>query len=69
MKRILATMLCLATASVAMAGEWNFFATAGDGNPPEVIAYDRSAIIKHDGDMGKFCFKKTLNSSPTQKRI
>ena len=51
MKRVLATMLCLATASVAVAGDWNFFTTAGEENSPEALAYDRDAIIKHDGDI------------------
>lgn len=44
MKRVLATMLCLATASVAMAGEWVFVTiTSDDSKEAHVIAYDCQA--------------------------
>lgn len=65
MKRFLATMLCLATASLAIAGEWIFFTTTEDENSPEVIAYERNAIIKHDGDINVWF--AWSNSNPSKK--
>lgn len=65
MKRILATMLCLATASVAVADDWNFFTTVGEENSLEVAAYDRDAIIKHDGDINVWV--AWINSTPSKK--
>lgn len=65
MKRVLATILCLATASVAMAREWNFFATAGEENAPEALAYDRNAIIKHDSDINVWF--AWINNTPSKK--
>lgn len=65
MKRVLAMMLCIATASVAEAGEWNFFTTTDEENSPEVIAYDRNAIIKHDGDINVWF--AWINRNPSKK--
>ena len=55
MKRVLATMLCLATASVSMAGEWVFFVATGEvGNKIQYVlmnvvsAENFHALLVHD---------------------
>ena len=66
MKRVLATMLCLATAPVAMAGEWVFVTiTSDDSKEAHVIAYDRETITNHDGDINVWF--AWINSIPTLK--
>ena len=64
MKRILATMLCFATASVSMAGEWVFFVTTGEvGNKIQAIAYDRESISELDDGLNVWF--AWVNSNPS----
>ena len=64
MKRVLATMLCLATASVSMAGEWVFFVATGEvGNKIQAIAYDRESISELDDGLNVWF--AWVNSNPS----
>lgn len=65
MRRILVAVLTLATACVAMAGEWNFITTTGKGKDVEAVAYDRDAIVTLDEGINVWF--AWVNSNPSLK--